>query len=300
MATPAPKPPGAPTTTPVKKMAIPPKPGAKNTAPKSKAPSKKFSISDWDGGNDGERILIHAESGMGKTTCASMAPSPVWIGLDDGGRKISNPITGENLRHIPGVETFDDVRAALQQVELFDDCETVVIDTVTLLEELAVPYVLENIPNEKGAKMPNITKYGYGKGYRHLYDTMKLILADCDVLVRRGKNIIMIAQSVPNRVANSAGEDYLRDGPRLCAQNNANVEALYCEWSDHVFRIGYRQVSVEDRKAESDQQRAIFVHGAAHFRAKSRTISTEYPVVSFESPADDSIWKFLFPGEADE
>lgn len=262
------------------------------------APSanKTFTIEKWDGAATGEKIIVYADSGMGKTTLATMSPKPVFIGLDDGGRKILNPITGEQLDMIPGVDTFTDVRAALQQPGLYDNYETIVVDTVTILEELAIKYVLEYIPNEKGVKMSNIVKYGYNKGFRHLYDTMKLILEDCDTLIRQGKNVILIAQASPNKVANSGGEDYLREGPRLTCQTGANIEALYCEWADHIFRIGYRFIDVTDKKAQSDQERAVFVHGQAYFRAKSRTISNEYPVIAFEQPGDSSVWQFLFGG----
>ena len=288
----------------VRKMDIPKPPSSKGGAVATKqkaapaappAPVKKFSVVDWDGGTSGEKIIIYGDSGMGKTTCASMAPDAVFIGLDDGGRKIVHPITGAHLRAIPGVESFTDVRSALQQTDLIPEGGTVVVDTVTLLEEWTIPFVLETIPNDKGAKMNNIIKYGYGKGFRHLYDTMKLVLGDCDKLIRQGKNVIFIAQSAPNKVANASGEDYLREGPRLTSQNGANIEALYCEWADHIFRIGYQFINVEERKASSTQDRAIFVHGKAHFRAKSRTIDPKYPVISFDNPADDSIWKFLFP-----
>lgn len=284
---------------------IPKPPASKNkrastTPPPPAKAAKKFEIKKWDGSGTGEKIIVYADSGMGKTTLCTMAPKPVFIGLDDGGRKIKHPHTGENLDAVPGVETFDDVRAVLQQPELFDAYETIVVDTATILEEWAIPYVLENIPNDKGLKMSNIIKYGYNKGYRHLYDTMKLILGDCDTLVRGGKNIILIAQSAPNKVPNTAGEDYLREGPRLTSQNGANIEAMYCEWADHIFRIGYRFIDVSDKKAQSDQDRAIFVDGQAYFRAKSRTIDAQkYPVIAFEHPGDDSIWKFLF-GEGNE
>ena len=287
------------------KAPLPPsksKNSSSTAAPAPKAPVVKKSFSapmPWDGSTDGEKIILYADSGMGKTTLSSMAPKPVFIGLDDGGRKIVHPITGEHLMAFPGVETFADVRCVLQQPDLFKGYETVVIDTATLLEELAIDYVLENIPNEKGVKMSDIVKYGYNKGYRHLYDTMKLILQDCDGLVKTGINVILIAQSAPIKVANSAGDDYLRDGPRLTANRDANVEALYCEWADHVLKIGYNALQVKEKKVSASDQRVIFVHGASYFRAKSRTIGTEYPVISFDSKTDDSIWQFLF-GENNE
>ena len=261
--------------------------------PKTTQPKKIFSSAPWNGAGEGEKIIIYAESGMGKTTVASTAPKPLFVGLDDGGRKIRNPITGEPIQAIQGVETFQDVRDALQQVELFDSFKSVVVDTVTALQDLAIPYILETIPNEKGQKMPNIIKYGYNKGYQHLYDVMKMILQDCDALVKRGKNVIFIAQAGPHKVPNPSGEDYLRSGPRLYS-NTPSVEALYCEWADHILLVDYNGKAVEGKKAVAGESRVIYTKGQVHFRAKSRTLTDEQALVSFESPSDDSIWQFIF------
>jgi hypothetical protein len=223
-----------------------------------------------------------------------MAPTPVFLGLDDGGRKIRNPKTGEPLTRIPGLESFADVHAVLSQPAVFDGYETIVIDTGTILEEWAIPYMLENVPNDKGQTMKNIIQYGYNKGYRHLYDTMKMVLQDCDVLVKRGKNIIMLFQEAANRVPNPGGDDFLRAGPRLTSNKEANIEALYCEWMDHVFRIAEHGAVIKDRKIIGAGKRAIFVKQEAHFRAKSRTLPIDVECISFDGPEDDSVWQYVF------
>lgn len=263
----------------------------------AKAPrptAKCFKASKWDGKNDGEKIILYAESGMGKTTLASLAPKPVFIGIDDGGRKIKNPLTGEDLDYIEGVVSFADVRDALHQSNLFDPFSTVVIDNVTELENLAVQHVVKTVAKDKGEKAKNLVDFGWGKGYTHLYDHMKMILQDCDTLVRQGKNVILIAQSAAHKVANAGGEDFLCDGPRLYDGQKDNVEALYREWSDHVLRIALGLVSVKDGRAYSDQQRVIFTQGEVHFRAKSRTLPPSIQAVTFNAPSDDTIWKYIW------
>ncbi len=265
-------------------------------APKARAaavPAKSFTIEAWDASQDGKRILLYADSGMGKTTLAGLAPKPVFIGIDDGGKLILG-VDGKPLRHVPGVECFGDVRAAMQ-ADIYQDDETVVLDQATYLEEWAIPHVLATITNDKGDRMDNIIRYGYNKGYRHLYDTMKLILQDADSLIHRGKNVIIIAQMAANKVPNPGGEDYLREGPRLYA-GTPSIEALYCEWADHIFRIGYSFLTVDKKKKVTggENTRAIFVHPQPHFRAKSRTLGPDKAVVAFDDPKDDSIWRFLF------
>ena len=98
-----------PKTPPTRKSSTPP------PAPKIPPPvagktrvKKTFTVGPWDGGLQGEKIVVYSVSGMGKTTLASLAKDAVIIGVDDGGRKIRNPLTGELLTVVRGVETFTD------------------------------------------------------------------------------------------------------------------------------------------------------------------------------------------------
>jgi len=252
---------------------------------------KKFTVEPWTT-SGGKRIMVYGDTGLGKTTLCITSPNPVFLGLDEGGEELRHPQTGEKINRVPEVKNFADVRAALQQVNLFDSYNTVVIDTVTLLEEWAIQYVLDTITGPKDNPRPKeILGYGYNKGFRYLYDVMKTVLADCDELIRRGKNVILVAQAIASRVSNPGGEDYLRDGPRLYA-GKPSIEALYCEWANHIFRIDYYNAFVKSKKVSGSTERAIFCQPELYFRAKSRTLK-ESPI-SFESEADDSLWKLLF------
>jgi hypothetical protein len=263
------------------------------------AVNKTFQVAAWDTAKEGQRIIVYADSGMGKTTLTSMLPNPKYADFKGGSDKIRHPITGERLRHIPGVETFDDVRAVCHQTDLFDPGDSFVLDTGTDFEDRGLEWTLTNVPHEKGKSVPitRIESYGYGKGYRHLYDTMKLPLADFDALIRRGVNVVINCQMQQVEVANSGGEDFLCDVPKLQkahGKNTPSVWAMYNEWADHVFKIGLHDLSAKDGKAAGGNERVVYVHGQVHFKAKSRTIPYEYPVVSFGEPGDDSIWQYLF------
>jgi len=293
MTTKAPPPPAkkAPLKMPPKVTAPPPV--------AARTPTKTFVAEEWKGANEGEKIILYAKHGMGKTTLSSMAPSPVFIGLDDGGRKIVNPKTGELLKHIPGIETFQDVRDALHQVGLFDPYGTVVIDTITQLQHLALLHTFATVRGPKDCpKCTNIEQYGYHKGYRHLYDTMHHILGDLDPLVHRGKNVILVCQRVQAKVSNSGGEDFLCDVPDLQTDAKANVAADYMDWADNIFMIDHLNIVATQGKAITSGGRVIRVHPEIHFEAKSRTLKgLEFDTVTFENAQDDSIWQFLFGGE---
>ena len=274
-------------------MARAPAPRISAPAPSVAKPIKQFTVAPWTGSGQGEKIIVYGNSGQGKTTLASMAPDPVFIGVDDGGRKIANPKTGERILHVPGVDGFGDVRSALQS-SVFDDHQTVVVDTVTMLQHWALPYMFATIPHEKGNRVSSVEGYGYGKGYRHLFDLMHGILADCDRLVRQGKNIVLIAQEAAVAETNTAGENYLKSGPNLHHSDKASIRKDYIEWADHVFRIGWEGATVSDRKVTPVSGRQISVHPDATFEAKSRTLGADCAAVTFTVPEDDSIWQLLF------
>lgn len=276
------------------------KPKSKLTKPKlpmpadppATAPRANFTVESYANVKRGEKIVIYGDTGIGKTSLALLAPKPVFLDLDEGAFELHHPVTGKKVDHVPGIRDFADVRAALQQVDLYDDYETIVVDNATILQDWAERHVVATIPTEKGARVTNIVGYGYNKGFKHLYDVMRGPLADCDELIRRGKNVILIAQAALRSVPNPSGEDFLRAGLRLHADKSWNIESLYCEWSSHVLRVDYFDAFVKNKKIKGTSTRAIFVQPELHFRAKSRTI--QEPVVSFENQSDDSIWRFIF------
>lgn len=263
--------------------------------------AKTFSVQPWTGEGQGEKIVLYGGSGSGKTTLASMLPGATFIGLDDGGRKIKNPLTGEPVRHVAGVETFEDVRDALHQLSLWASGSSCVVDTLTMLETWAEPWMFENILHEKGGHVASLEGYGYGKGYTHLFETMRLVLQDLDALVRQGTNVCLICQNMAVKRANPGGLDFLEDGPKLShpSSEKNSVRLHVCEWADQVFRLGYYGMMVEGGKdarlgkASGENHRAIYTMPEPHFFAKTRTLQD--PVIAFEEPSDDSLWRLLFP-----
>lgn len=280
---------------PGKKTATLRKPGIPTARTAPPAPAKRYEVKSYADVKRGEKIIVYGDTGIGKTSLALLAPNPVFLDLDEGGFESRHPVTGKKLDHVPEIRKFTDVRDALQQVDLFDDYETIVIDNVTILQDWAEPHVVATIKTEKGAQVANLIAYGYNKGYKHLYNVMKGPLQDCDELIRRGKNVILIAQAALRSVPNPSGEDFLREGLRLHADKSWNIESLYCEWASHVLRINYHDAFVsKQKKISGETTRAVFVQPELHFRAKSRTV--QHPVVSFTDQKDDSMWKFIFGG----
>lgn len=289
-------------------MAVAPPPARNKKSNKSKVVTrdiepkvnKTFQVATWDTAKEGQRIIVYGDSGMGKTTLCSMLSNPKFADFKGGSDKIRHPVTGDRLQHIPEIETFDDLRSVCRQADLFDSGDSLVVDTGTDFEDRALDWVIANVPHEKGVsykKIERIEDYGWGKGYRHLYDTMKLPLADFDVLIRKGVNVVVTCQMQQVEIANASGEDFLCDVPKLQKAHGKTtppVWSMWNEWADHVLKIGFHDVQTKDGKAASSGDRVVYVHGQVHFKAKSRTIPSTFPVVTFDGPEDNAIWQFLF------
>jgi hypothetical protein len=260
---------------------------------------RPFVFGDWDADNEGEKTIIYAPPGFGKSTLAMMMPNPVFLGLDDGARKLRHPVTGARPKVITDpetghvVNTWEAVRNVLAQPDLFDGFDSLVIDTGTRLEELCTAWVMENIPGPDG-RVQELEEYGWGKGYRHVFDNMQHPLAAMDELVRRGKNITILCHQM---LENMDSGDYRRTAPELQVRNNANVNNRWCGWCDNVFKIDHCGVGIDKkkRKAVSTGGYAVFVHPTnPGYVAKARTIPIDTPVISFSTPDDNSIWIELF------
>lgn len=270
---------------------------------KPKHVAKTFNVEMLDSKTSGQKIIVYGKSGIGKSTLAAMAPNAIFIDVDNGISSMTHPGTGEPLRHIAGVESYQDLRDALAQDDLFPAGSTVVIDTITRIEPMAERHVLETVTKD-GKLMSSIKQFGWGDGDYHVLDAMRLVLSDLDRLIRKGVNVILLAQLEQATISNAEGADYLEDGPKLLNRRNCSIRTAVVEWADQVFRIGYADLTVykDDEKAragkvvDGDAMRAVFSGGAQHFIAKSRPVNGQKlpPIMAFEAENDNAVWCYLF------
>jgi hypothetical protein len=266
---------------------------AGKTALTVKAQRVKKNFQIVDASRAGTKTMIYGGSGMGKTTLAMLLDNPVFIPTDDGVGIMSHPVTGEKLKVVDGVVDYQDVRDVIPSGVL-DPYSDIVVDTITEVQRWMVPHMLENIKKQGGGTAVNLEDYGYHKGYRHWFETMELFLSDLNQLVRKGKNVVLLAQSTGIKITNESGEDFKVAGPDLYHDDKHSIMNLVKSWCDHVFRINYTNLTVDKKKATGGTKRAVYIHPRAEFIAKSRTIPMEYDCVEFNDPTDDSIWRLLF------
>lgn len=218
-----------------------------------------------------DRIVLTGTEGVGKTTFAADAPSPVFIAAEDG------------IGHLD-VHSFDEPKAVM---DVFDalrslrgephEYKTLVVDTVDWLEPIILKEVCER------NKWHDIEAPGYGKGYAAALDEWRKLIADFDALrAERGMEIILIAHTQVKLFSNPAGPDYNRYEMKL----HRGASALLREWADSVLFACYEEAAdKKTKKGISTGHRVIHTERRSAWDAKNRHGLPEMLSLSYEEYA---------------
>jgi hypothetical protein len=168
------------------------------------------------------RILLYGTEGIGKSTCASRTPKPIFIQTEDGLGEI-------DCHKFPLARSFDDVLATLAELHTEQhDYQTVVIDSLDWLERMIWDLLCKNYGVSSIEKVDG----GYGKGYVHamtywrqVVDRLALLRSD------RSMMVVLVAHAKVERFEDPEEAAYDRYSPRL----NKHAAALVAEWCDAVL-----------------------------------------------------------------
>jgi len=171
------------------------------------------------------RMLVYGTAGIGKSTFATCAPSPVVIQTEDGLNEI-------DCHKFPVAQSLDEVMQALASLYQEDHAyRTVVIDSLDWLERLIWAKVCAT------RQVASIEDIGYGKGYTFALQHWRDVLDGLSALRdRRGMAVILIAHAKIERFEDPQTEAYDRYTPRL----HKTASALVSEWCDEVLFASYR------------------------------------------------------------
>ncbi len=248
-------------------------------APVANAKPSRMALSTVrEGGVHGsDRILLVGTEGVGKTSWAAGAPSPIFLCAEDGIPKALG-----SIKRFPEPETFDDVLSAVRSLTVEEhEFKTLVLDTLDWIEPLVWRSVCERNGWKDSAGNPDIEKPGYGKGYTAALEEWRKLLAALDVLRRtKGMEVILLAHAAIKVFQNPAGADYARYECKL----NKGAAALVKEWSDaNLFAVHEEFVTeknVEKKgKGVSTGRRVVKTERCAAWDAKNRhSLPTELPL----------------------
>ena len=222
----------------------------------------------------GRRVVLYAEGGVGKTTlCSNISGRVVFFDLDKSLAQLpdlQDAINAGRIQSVQGVVTWEDLRAALNAPG-WDGVDTIVIDTLTVAEQMATDYVLRTVKRERGMDATSIEDYGYGKGYRYVADAFDLLLSDIERHTDAGRNVVLVCHSVIQNNTDPVDENYPRYEPRLLhtASGKVSIRLRVREWADDVLYLA-KDRAVKDGKAVTGEGRTIYPTDMGWCMGKSR------------------------------
>lgn len=205
------------------------------------------------------RVLIYGVEGIGKSSFAGDAPSPVFIGAEDGTAQL-------DVARFPSPNSWQDILDAIQSLAVDKhDYQTVVLDTL----DWAEPRLWEFICARDN--QPNIEAYGYGKGFSAALDEWRVLIKRLDELQKaRGMGVVLVAHSQIKPFKNPEGEDYDRYEMKL----HAKAGGMFKEWADAVLFANYETVAMKDGRKRvrgvDTGMRLVHTERRAAFDAKNR------------------------------
>lgn len=189
------------------------------------------------GGSDrAPLVLIHGGPGIGKTTLAASAPSPVFVRTEDG-------LGNLNVEAFPVATSYEDVMEALAALYEEHEFKTVVVDSLSALE----PLIWTKVAADHAKK--NIEDLGFGKGYIYALQYWQELIAALKGLATRGVMPLLIAHTDVVRFDSPETDPYDRFQIKL---HKRAFQYLY----EQCDVIGYATYPIAVRKNEGNAAKA--------------------------------------------
>lgn len=247
--------------------------GTKPAAPP--APAKKSVLERVQAGRIEMpvRALISGSEGVGKSTFAAGAPSPIFLTGDNGTSLL-------DVVRLPVPRTWGDVLEAVDALALEEHpYKTFVADPVNWLESL----VYDQVCKDNGWK--DIEAPGYGKGYAAALDQWRVLVARVERLWSEKKmHVLFVAHCAIRSFKNPEGEDY----DRYTLAMHEKAAGLLRQWCDAVLFARHEAFAKTDQKTKrvrgvSSGARVIHTQWTAAYDAKNRYNLPEELPLSWEA-----------------
>ncbi len=210
-------------------------------------------------------LMLHAPHGIGKSTFATEAPSPIYIGQEENDEL--------DVDRFPKVMKWEDLIEQLKTLrDEKHDFKTVVIDTVDGLEQTAEKSIL-GLDINKGKTMA--TAYGgYGKAYEKMGNMFLKVRDEYLIPLRdeKGMNIVLLCHSKKVKheepMTNTSYDHYE-------TALHKRTKSIFEDWVSAILFANYKLIKAEDDEGKTfttdvDGERVIFTSERPSHVAKNR------------------------------
>lgn len=210
-------------------------------------------------------MLIFGQPGLGKSTLAAHAPTPYFIDLENGLRRVAldpRQKTKTVIRDWPQLEPI--LRWAATEACPF---QTLVIDTSSKLEELLVRRILA----QTGSKSLADKAFAYGKDGVFLEAAWVDVMGHVDAIVASGRNVLFTGHERIEKFEDPTSENYDRYVPRMHKKSSS----VLVSGVDAVLFAAYERVLVakdgsDKKRATTSRRRLLYCNDGASYVAKNR------------------------------
>lgn len=213
------------------------------------------------------RVLGYGAEGVGKSTFATGAPRPIWLGAEGGTMAL-------DVERLPEPKTWDEAMSSLSDVRNdAHDFKTLVLDPLGWLEPLNWAKVTKGVGTIEQACG------GYGKGYvaaTQLWREMVSLVSA--IWEERHMNVIVLAHAQIRQNPNPSGDRWPQWVPAL----DLRAVGTWTQWVDHVLFMQVETVALkgEDKRTLGQTTGLRIAHAAPSggWLAKSRGLPESFPL----------------------
>ena len=203
----------------------------------------------------GDKHLLFGMPGVGKSTIASQADSPLFVDYDRGIKQL-------RVDRVPGPSSWSDVMGLFRELAVEKHkYKTIAIDTIDPLEELAVQHVC------KVGRKESLADFGYGDGYAAVKNEWRLMLSALDAVADKGITICLLAHSVVRQTSDPQLGPYEVYTTGL----QKGVWAVTARWCDMIGFCAFDAARIEkEKRSIYTGQRLLLTTAGSGYVAKNR------------------------------